>query len=1244
MGVDPFAALGIDQGSTQPPSPQMSAVGGDEMPVMRITPSKKGGLDPFAVLGIDPSAATEPVPSATPAIQPGQTTGMRANIGAGIKEGVIGTLAGIAGAPADLVTRLPNAALGAAGLPQIPTTTDALRDVLYSVGGTPDQVVAGDNAQSVGRAAARGAGAMLAGGPLGAVAGEAGLASAGSVGGALTGALGGGLGEYLRQNVPARFGPAAEFGGNLLGALGGQGMLVAGKGISNAVTGAVGRMGIAAPQIGWNESGIPGMSYPTISSRKLNIPGVETPVTPSQAVAAGQTVQAALGPEGIAELARVGQNEARAQAIEKTLADPNKTPAERIAAQRELNTIGPDREQQVSGAQPTVAQLVPTEKTVALDRDMRTLNNPQFATRDAQNNAAMVGALQGLAPASAGPEAVSNLFLQKLDALEATQTNAVSSARSGVTDQTEALGGQDPPRLYGQQIRGQLQSELAPVHKATSDLWAQVDPDNKWALSAKPLTDTAARLKAELSPTTNMDSQEGKLLARAANLPPVVKFSELSQIRKDTNAAVSRLSGEKGFDPNVRRLTILKQGIDQAIAEAVDHIDSAEGGVIDRMQGRGSAGGSVEGAVGGSGNTSNSGGGPPGVAPQGGGRVLSGGRPGGLAGDSAVAPAGANRQPASAQTAGLSQPSARQAESLVDFLVSRGGIKDQGGELAANDLQLVHHRAGGRLVNNTRGMPLDAAREAAAEAGFIRPNADINDFLDAVTSHQPVYRISDAADEANRAAQIKQAALESHEHFMAGANVDEAAAGLGVRLSPAEIDHATRLTMYGMHPEDAVKSATREAEENVFDRNAQYNAIGSPGVPLAARQAEMPMDAARLAPNFEAKDAAAYKAANAATRDEKQRFGQGAVGQVLQKGRFGEDFRVAEGDVPRRIFTRGASEPGEVERFITAVGGPDKAADVGRNVLVQELRDRKIIDPDGTLNTGKFAAWQKARAATVDQFPGLGAKFRDAQEAQVTLDRTTAQHTAALRDFQNGAAKHFLNADPQVAVGRVFSSGNSAQVARQLYSAVKDNPDALAGLRRGFVDLLDQKFNVDRALLEAGTTLKSKSYRDFMDQHRNAFKIVFGGQGAQNIDLVESMLNRQAKAKQMEATVGSNTVQKALGAAKHAGTLGGSTLFAILGEKLAEHASHAVSGHGLVSLGAGAVGLAGGLYLNSLRQAGIATRNALTREMMLNPDLTRALMQRADAASANSVPVQRRIAAALQSTVLNQATPKERTQ
>jgi len=94
------------------------------------------------------------------------------------------------------------------------------------------------------------------------------------------------------------------------------------------------------------------------------------------------------------------------------------------------------------------------------------------------------------------------------------------------------------------------------------------------------------------------------------------------------------------------------------------------------------------------------------------------------------------------------------------FLRSRGGIRDDGGDLAhlgitnAARSDVARDRFVGPIVN-PQGMRLDDARELLAEAGFIAPDSyadEVLDVLRAGRSGSPVYRPDDMAEAAEIAA------------------------------------------------------------------------------------------------------------------------------------------------------------------------------------------------------------------------------------------------------------------------------------------------------------------------------------------------------------------------------------------------------------------------------------------------------------------------------------------------------------
>jgi hypothetical protein len=155
----------------------------------------------------------------------------------------------------------------------------------------------------------------------------------------------------------------------------------------------------------------------------------------------------------------------------------------------------------------------------------------------------------------------------------------------------------------------------------------------------------------------------------------------------------------------------------------------------------------------------------------------------------------------------------RAPESLMQFLASKGGIQEQGGDLAAIGAESFFVSGGGRVVRKT-GMTLDYAREAAEEAGFIKPNSTIADFLDAVAEEvagRRVYRGEDI-EIARQRAELRHVQYDGDVVNAHRADVGDIAEAYGVQLSRTEVNTAIQGILNGDHPEQAVRDAIMARE------------------------------------------------------------------------------------------------------------------------------------------------------------------------------------------------------------------------------------------------------------------------------------------------------------------------------------------------------------------------------------------------------------------------------------------------
>lgn len=157
--------------------------------------------------------------------------------------------------------------------------------------------------------------------------------------------------------------------------------------------------------------------------------------------------------------------------------------------------------------------------------------------------------------------------------------------------------------------------------------------------------------------------------------------------------------------------------------------------------------------------------------------------------------------------------------SLTEFLIDAGGIRQQGGELQQIGATKISKRFRGRLVKED-GLPLDQAREAAAEAGYFDDRygtpadavekstvADLIDLIDREVRGDPVYPSGESrpidVNDADRANRDYVEARIADMQELAGPGIDDAIIARAVEL--AERD--------GLDPADAFERAVMNAPE-----------------------------------------------------------------------------------------------------------------------------------------------------------------------------------------------------------------------------------------------------------------------------------------------------------------------------------------------------------------------------------------------------------------------------------------------
>lgn len=379
-----------------------------------------------------------------------------------------------------------------------------------------------------------------------------------------------------------------------------------------------------------------------------------------------------------------------------------------------------------------------------------------------------------------------------------------------------------------------------------------------------------------------------------------------------------------------------------------------------------------------------------------------------------------------------------------------------------------------------------------------------------------------------------------------------------------------------------------------------------PGEARAAGAAVSPGAAIEVGPaeNFDAAAQGRYRAASDATRETKQTFGGGAVGETLREQPGGAGWRVGDAEVAGKFFRPGPKAAAEVERFRAAAGsGADRLLTDYAAWRLRSFAQR----PDGTIDPAKFQRFMTDHADALRPFPEARAQFRTAAEAQRTVDEMMARHgeeaasqgarvdaeakalgaghKATRQEYERGAASYYLDGtDPVRAIGAALKSPADT---RAIVASVSHDHDALLGLRRSTLEHIQE------------TWKSGKAFADNVDRHRESLRAVFGEDGYQNLRDLAAEHRRSLIGPNSKTPGSSGTAQDAMQGAARQDT----------GSVLGLLASGGLEAAGHTALGG--TGIAATILRKVLGDRAQVEIDRITNEILLDPLKARELLIRA---------------------------------
>lgn len=823
----------------------------------------------------------------------------------------------------------------------------------------------------------------------------------------------------------------------------------------------------------------------------------------------------------------------------------------------------------VPGSQPTTFQATGDMGLGGLERAVAAKSPAEFMQRRADQNAARLGALEGIQPAGA-PDMVVNSLRQNLADLDAMTGQALESATGRARGVTAALGGEQTPEAYGAAMRGleaprvdaarieaqgamrglggdgtpegygsAMRQSIMDARTAAKEreraLWQAVDPSGTLALPATGVRDTARSIVAGLEKSAApLAGEEAATIGLAARYPDVVPFREMTALRSRVSDAMRQEMVTNGQSRVYSRLSQLRGAIEHDIENAVAARAEMEQRAV--QAGQMSEEDTMAAMFANMRRDVNAWRGQQ-AADEAGRGVATGTGSAGAVSASSVRPGSGS----------ASQARGRSGNSPRDTGLQGSGLFD---DLAPNfDAGAAERLRAASAATRERAQTFDAGRVGAATR---RSGAQGPFQVEASAVPARFFAPGPAGYESVQA--LRQAvgpqAADAMLSDYAVSTLRQAAARPDGTLDPA--GYLRWRSRYG----DALRA---------FPELMQR--VGT------AERASRALDAARVIPE-----------------------------------------NIMNADVPARIFRPGPGGAESVNAFRAAVGDQQATAvlqDYAISSLRQaaEHRDGPLM---GTLDPAKVQAWRQKHADALRAVPEVDRMLADPVAASEAVAKAAADRKAQMDAFQQGAVARLLNvedpADVTRTIGGIFSRQDAVQQMSRLARETAGNPEAREGLRKAVADFMAQRL---KSYTEAGTSgqnlLKSDTFQRFVDQNAPVLRKVLSEEEITSLRAIAADLNRANRSVvAVKLPGGSNTAQDLTAISR---TQQPQSILSRVLSVAGSAGLGAATGGPLASVAA----VVGTEAVQALRRAGLQNVDDLVRDAMLNPERARALLAKAPA-------------------------------
>ncbi len=271
-----------------------------------------------------------------------------------------------------------------------------------------------------------------------------------------------------------------------------------------------------------------------------------------------------------------------------------------------------------------------------------------------------------------------------------------------------------------------------------------------------------------------------------------------------------------------------------------------------------------------------------------------------------------------------------------------------------------------------------------------------------------------------------------------------------------------------------------------------------------------------------------YDAANAATFQKKQNFGNSTIGPII--GKKGVQPILNDAEVARKLFPGGVKSQDAAKRFYTTLGSDPDAPRIYQDLAAAHFRNF-AVDSNGNISVNRAQTWLRNHGSGLDVTPGLREKFENPIKAQQTVNDATIAAKEQLKAFQKTELARMVGGDPVQHIGNVIEGGTSR--AENLIAALQDKPDLQEAAKAAAARYINQRFT--QHLLtgdQVNAQVTAGRLREFLTKRGNAVRTLMGDDAVNSLrrvvaDYDRSNISRAGRTAGMGSPTGANIRQSA---------------------------------------------------------------------------------------------------------------------